>query len=66
LGIAAATLESDAVWAVITANANMADGVPLFHGTHKNLTGTNGLAAVANITAARKAMRKQTRPRARS
>ena len=47
LGIAAATLESDAVWAVITANANMADGVPLFHATHKNLTGTNALAAVA-------------------
>jgi hypothetical protein len=63
LGIAAATLESDAVWAVITANANMADGVPLFHATHKNLTATNGLAAVANITAARKAMRKQTAPK---
>jgi hypothetical protein len=63
LGIAAATLESDTVWAVITANANMADGVPLFHATHKNLTGTNALAAVANITAARKAMRKQTAPK---
>ncbi len=63
LGIAAATLESDAVWAVITANANMADGVPLFHATHKNLTGTNALAAVANITAARKLMRKQTAPK---
>ena len=63
LGIAAATLESDAVWAVITANANMADGVPLFHPTHKNLTAINGLAAVANITAARKAVRKQTAPK---
>jgi hypothetical protein len=63
LGIAAATLESDTVWAVITANANMADGVPLFHATHKNLTATNALAAVANITAARKAMRKQTAPK---
>ena len=63
LGVAAATLESDAVWAVITANANMADGVALFHATHKNLTATNGLAAVANITAARKAMRKQTGPK---
>jgi hypothetical protein len=63
LGIAAATLESDAVWAVITANAAMADGVPLFHATHKNLTATNGLAAVANITAARKVMRKQTAPK---
>ena len=63
LGIAAATLESDAVWAVITANANMADGVPLFHATHKNLTGVNALTAVANITAARKVMRKQTAPK---
>ena len=63
LGIAAATLESDTVWAVITANANMADGLPLFHATHKNLTATNGLAAVANITAARKVMRKQTAPK---
>jgi hypothetical protein len=63
LGIAAATLESDAVWAVITANANMADGVPLFHTSHKNLQGTNALAAVANITAARKLMRKQTAPK---
>jgi hypothetical protein len=63
LGIAAATLESDTVWAVITANANMSDGLPLFHATHKNLTATNGLAAVANITAARKVMRKQTAPK---
>ena len=63
LGIAAATLECDTVWAVITANANLADGVPLFHATHKNLTGTNALAAVANITAARKLMRKQTAPK---
>ncbi len=63
LGIAAATLESDAVWAVITANANMADGLALFHATHKNLSATNALAAVANITTARKLMRKQTAPK---
>jgi hypothetical protein len=63
LGIAAATLESDTVWAVITTNPNMADGLSLFHATHKNLTATNGLAAVANITAARKVMRKQTAPK---
>ena len=63
LGIAAATLESDTVWAVITANANMSDGLPLFHATHKNLSATNGLAAVANITTARKLMRKQTAPK---
>jgi len=63
MGMAAATLESDTVWAVITANANMADGLPLFHATHKNLTPTNALAAPANITLARKAMRKQTAPK---
>ena len=63
LGIAAATMESDTVWAVITANAAMADGLPLFHATHKNLTASNGLAAVANITAARKVMRKQIAPK---
>ena len=63
LGIAAATLESDAVWAVITANANMGDGLPLFHATHRNLTATNALTAATNITVARKAMRKQTAPK---
>lgn len=63
LGIAAATLESDTVWNVITANAAMADNVALFHSTHKNLSTSNGLAAVANITAARKLMRKQTAPK---
>jgi hypothetical protein len=63
LGVAAATLESDTVWAVITANAAMGDGVALFHANHKNLSGTNALAAVANITTARKLMRKQTAPK---
>ncbi len=63
LGQAAANLESDTVWAVITANAAMSDTVALFHATHKNLSATNGLAAVANITTARSLLRKQTGPK---
>lgn len=63
LGVAAANLESDTVWGIITTNGNMADSVALFHATHKNLSTSNGLAAVANITTARKLMRKQTAPK---
>ena len=36
-GASAAELESDIVYAILTGNPNMADGVPLFHGTHGNL-----------------------------
>jgi hypothetical protein len=56
LGVAAANLESDTVWAVITANAAMADAVALFHATHKNLNTANALAATA-LDTARAAMR---------
>src|ERR1017187_8605208 len=51
LGQAAANLESDTVWAVITANANLADGIPLFHANHKNLNVSNALAGPALGTA---------------
>jgi hypothetical protein len=45
-GVAAATLESDTVWGIITGNPNMGDGVALFHATHANLNsgGTSALA----------------------
>lgn len=46
-GRSAADLESDLVYANLTANANMADGVPLFHATHGNL-GTAG--AISDTT----------------
>ncbi len=36
-GASAAELESDIVYAILTGNPNMADGVALFHGTHGNL-----------------------------
>jgi hypothetical protein len=62
LGMAAARLESDTVWALITANGNMADGVALFHATHNNLVTTNALA-VAGMIAARAKMRLQKGPK---
>lgn len=45
-GVAAATLESDTVWGIVTGNPNMGDGVALFHATHANLNsgGTSALA----------------------
>jgi phage major head subunit gpT-like protein len=58
-GRQAANLESDTVWAIITANAAMADGVALFHATHKNL-GTAGAISVATVGAGRVAMATQT------
>jgi len=51
--------ESDLVWAEITANANMGDGVALFHATHANLSGTSDAISVAAIGAGRAALRKQ-------
>lgn len=36
-GASAAELESDIVYAIVTGNPNMADGVALFHATHGNL-----------------------------
>ena len=62
LGVAAANLESDTVWAVITSNAVMADGTALFHANHSNLNGTAALA-LDKLGAARAAMRKQTAPK---
>jgi hypothetical protein len=59
-GTAIATLESDVVWAIITANAAMADGVALFHATHKNLAGTGTALSVTSVGEGRAAMAKQT------
>lgn len=58
MGAAARRLEADKVYAVLTANAAMADTVALFHATHANLI-TPALA-LAGLTAMRLAMRKQT------
>jgi hypothetical protein len=58
-GTAAATLESDVVWGIITANPIMGDGVALFHGNHKNLTATGTALDVASLGKARAAMARQ-------
>jgi len=59
-GWAAADLESDTVWGIITANAAMSDAVALFHANHGNLqTGAGSALALAGLSAARAAMMKQ-------
>ncbi len=59
-GRSARNLESDLVWAEITANAAMGDGTVLFHADHSNLAGSGAAPDVATIGAGRAAMRKQT------
>jgi hypothetical protein len=58
-GRAAADLESDTVWGIITANAAMGDGVTMFHANHGNLAGTGTVISVASLGEARTGMRKQ-------
>lgn len=57
-GRGAADKQNALMWAVLTANASMNDGVALFHNTHGNLG--SGVINIANLTAARLLMRKQT------
>ena len=59
-GTAIATLESDVVWAILTANAAMGDGVALFHATHKNLASSGSALSTVSIGEARASMAKQT------
>lgn len=59
-GRAAADLESDIVWGIVTANAAMNDTVALFHANHGNLAGTSAAISVAALGLARAGMRKQT------
>lgn len=58
-GRAAADLESDTVWGIITANAALADGVALFHANHGNLP-SGAAISVAQLGVCRAAMRVQT------
>jgi hypothetical protein len=59
-GVAAATLESDTVWGIITSNPAMGDGVALFHANHSNLnTGTGSALALTGLGAGMAAMAKQ-------
>lgn len=57
-GFAARRLENRLVYSQLTANANMADGVALFHATHGNLLTTSALD-IAKLGAGRTAMRLQ-------
>ncbi|MCC6389138.1 MAG: peptidase U37 [Bryobacterales bacterium] len=59
-GVAAATLESDTVWGIITSNPNMGDGVALFHASHANLNSGGGSAlALAGLGSGMAVMAKQ-------
>lgn len=58
-GEAAASKVGDVAYAVLTANANMADGVALFYGTHGNLAGSGGAPGVSTLAAGIAAMKKQ-------
>jgi hypothetical protein len=50
-GAAAADLESDIVYSILTGNPNMGDGVALFHATHNNL-GTAGAISETTLSEA--------------
>jgi hypothetical protein len=57
-GRAAADLESDTVWGIITANAALADSIALFHASHGNLP-SGAAISVAQLGVCRAAMRVQ-------
>ncbi len=58
-GSAARRMEADAVYSLITTNANMSDGVALFHADHNNLAGTPAVLSSTSLGAGRAQMRKQ-------
>jgi hypothetical protein len=55
---AAARKQSDIIYAILTANAAMGDGVALFHATHKNLM-TAAAIGIDSLAEGRKLMRNQ-------
>lgn len=57
-GRAAADLESDIVWGIVTGNPKMGDNVDLFHADHGNLP-TGAALGIDSLAVARAAMRKQ-------
>lgn len=58
-GNSAARLENRVVYAILTANAALSDGVALFHSTHANLAGANAAISVTSLGIGRAAMRLQ-------
>jgi hypothetical protein len=59
-GMSAARLENKLVYLQLANNANLSDGVALFHTTHANITGTGTAIAIASLGICRKQMRVQT------
>lgn len=55
MGRAAKRTVGNLVYAVLTSNPNMSDGIALFHASHKNLLATAGITA-ASVGAAKAAM----------
>lgn len=62
MAMAAANIESDTVYGILTANAALSDTVALFHSSHANLTGTGTAISVAALGVARAMMRVQKSP----
>ncbi|MFN3890163.1 MAG: ClpP-like prohead protease/major capsid protein fusion protein [Beijerinckiaceae bacterium] len=62
MGRAAKRTVGNLAYAVLTANAAMADGVALFHADHGNLAGAAAAPSVDSLDAARAAMAKQKDP----
>ena len=61
---AAANLESDTVYGILTANAALSDGVTLFHAaTHLNYTSTGTVISIDSLGVAKKLMRLQKTPK---
>ena len=58
-GVAAASTESNVVWALLLGNPNYIDGNPIFDASHGNVAGSGGAINTATLAAARSAMRKQ-------
>lgn len=58
-GRAAADLESDTVWGIITANGAMGDTINLFDPAHGNLAASGATISVATLGAGRQALRQQ-------
>lgn len=59
MGLQAANLQSDLVYAILTSNPNMADGVALFASGHGNQSGAAAAPSVTTLGAGRAAMRSQ-------
>jgi len=63
-GNAAKRKEDDVAYAILTANAAMADGVALFHANHSNLIAAGGAApSVTTLAATEKLLEKQKGPK---